>query len=335
VLTFEWMVLVTGASGFLGGHLVKRLSLDGCSIRALYHRTPPSHELTSHVGVEWMQVDLLDVYQLEDALAGISHVYHCAAIISFHQVDHAAMLHFNVEATANVVNASLNAGVEKLVYVSSIAAIGTGANQGSKMTNEDEPWGEAEYKTAYGLSKHLAEIEVWRGYGEGLSTVIVNPGVILGEGDWTKGSSELMTIAWDQFPFYTKGVTAWVDVHDVVTAMVALMAAPIEGERFVLSEDNYSYQDVLTMMAKALNRKPPTTYAGKLLTSIIWRFGSIKSLFGKRAAITRESAGNAHRVTRYDNSKLLKSLQGFSYTPILHTIGRMATHFLQHKTKNI
>jgi len=327
------MILVTGASGFLGSHLVKRLSADGAKVRALYHHTPPNVALAALPGIEWQQCDLLDIFDVAAAFEGITHVYHCAAIVSYRRQEHERMLHFNTQSTAHVVNQALESNIAKLVHVSSIAAIGRNGESPAQV-NEEEQWGETSYKTAYGISKHLAETEVWRGIGEGLNAVMVNPGIILGEGDWDRGSAALVKIAWEQFPFYTKGVTAWVDVADVVQAMLLLMASDINGERFIVSENNYSFREVMRQLAAGLQRKPAAFYAGKALTGLIWRWGALREQLGRTAAITRETAANAHSVTYYDNSRLLQALPGFQYTPLLATISRLTGAYLQAHNKN-
>lgn len=304
----------------------------GKQVRALYHTHPPQQADEQLPGIEWSKVDLLDVFEVEEAFGGIEEVYHCAAIVSFQPAMHQTMLHFNVESTANVVNFCVENAVKKLVYVSSIAAIGKIADE-VKIIDEEEQWGETAYKTAYGLSKHLAETEVWRGIGEGLNAVIINPGVILGEGDWGKGSAELVKIAWEQFPFYTKGVTAWVDVVDVVNVLITIMAEPLTGERYIVCENNYSYRDVMQKLAEAMERKPAKYYANRFLTELIWRMGALKSMWSSgRAAITKESAANAHGVTQYSNAKLLQALPEFQYTPFANTISRV-THAFMHSNR--
>ncbi len=323
------MILVTGASGFLGQHLVQSLAAKGLPVRALYNRNKPTGQLAQLKGVDWQYADLLDVYDVEEAMKGVTHVYHCAAIVSFEPKHQEAMLHFNPESTANIVNQALEQGIEKLAYVSSIAALGKATAEKPEIT-EEEQWGENNYSSAYGLSKYLAETEVWRGVGEGLNAVIVNPGIILGEGNFNDGSTELMKIAWKQFPFYTNGVTAWVDVQDVVLALQALMQSGKEAERYILSTGNYSYREVFNMMAASLNRKPPHIYANAFITGLVWRFGKLKNLFGKHAAITRETARTAHALSYFNNSKLTQALPGFSYTPLQQTIERMGKAFLAH-----
>ena len=326
------MILVTGASGFLGKHLVRRLSAQGEPVRALYHNNPPSENDKKLPNIEWQKADLLDVFDVEEVMQGVTHIYHCAAIVSFQPSGHQQMLHFNPESTANIVNQAIEQGITKMVYVSSVAALGrSGAVQ--KEITEDEEWGESGYNTAYGISKYLAETEVWRGIGEGLNAVIVNPGIILGEGDFNEGSAELMKVAFSEFPFYTKGSTGWADVKDVALLLCELMNSEYEAERYIVSAGNYSYHQVFTMMAQALGRKPPHIYANSFITNLVWRWGKLQSLFGKRPLITEETASNAHSVSLYSNAKLRSALPAFTYTPIEETIQRMAQVFLLAKKK--
>jgi len=339
----SFMILVTGASGFLGQHLVQHLSAAGKAVRALYRRHMPPPELKALPGINWMQCDLLDIMALEEAMQGISEVYHCAAIVSFHPDEKEAMMHFNIEGTANVVNEALNQNVRKLLFVSSVAALGRSEVVQTEIS-EEEQWEESRYNSRYGLSKHLAELEVWRGAGEGLSTVIVNPGIILGEptslqaasNGWDQGSARLMKVVDKEFPFYTGGVNAWVDVKDVVHAMVSLMDSDIQDERFILSAGNYAYREVFTEMAKALDKKPPHIKAGKLLSALVWRWSMFRSrLFGETATITRETARTAQREVRYNNAKLFRFLPEFQYTELKDTIERMATAFRADRLKKI
>ena len=324
------MILVTGASGFVGLHLVRTLSAQGSTVRALYHMHEPSAADKQLKGVEWQKADLLDVYDVAEVMKGVTDVYHCAAIVSFDPELHERMLFFNAESTANVVNEALIQGVRRLVYMSSIAALGR-PEAAEKEITEEEQWGESKYNSAYGLSKYMAETEVWRAIGEGLDAVILNPGIILGEGDWSKGSAGLMNIAWKEFPFYTKGVTAWVDVQDVVRLLTTIMDTDITAERFVVSAGNYSFREIFTMMAASLNRKPPRFFANNLMTGIIWRLSKVMTLAGRRVTITRETANNANALSYYSNKKLLNTLPEFSYTPIQHTIERMAKAFVQRQ----
>jgi len=322
------MILVTGASGFVGQHLVRLLSGKGMTVRALYRHTQPGAELRALPGVSWMQCDLLDVYAVEEAMKDVADVYHCAAVVSFHPSEKAEMMHVNVETTANIVNQALEQGIRKLAFVSSVAALGR--TEGTKIITEEEEWEESRYNSAYSLSKYLAEMEVWRGIGEGLSAVIVNPGIILGEGNWDEGSARLMKVAYSEFPFYTKGITSWADVKDVAEILWELMQSGTEAERFIVSAGNFSYREVFTLMAGALHRRPPHIPATPFMTGLLWRWNMLrKALTGKNITITKETARNAQKENYYDNSKLLRFLPGFSYTPVTATIERMAAAYLQ------
>ncbi|PZF73061.1 NAD-dependent epimerase/dehydratase family protein [Taibaiella soli] len=321
------MILVTGASGFVGQHLVRHLSGQGKTVRALYRNTVPDKELISLPGVSWMKCDLLDVFDVESAMDGVEEVFHCAAIVSFHPKKKEEMLHANVESTANVVNEALVQNVRKLAYVSSVAALGR--TVASKKISEEEEWEESRYNSAYGLSKYYAEMEVWRGMSEGLNAVIVNPGIILGEGDWSDGSSRLMKLAADEFPFYTEGINGWVDVKDVVNALYNLMYSDIDSERFILSAGNFSYKEIFSIMAEVLNKKPPRIKASAFMTGVLWRWNMLKTAFtGATVTITKESARNAQKQCWYDNGKLLTFLPDFAYTPIHKTLQRMAAAYI-------
>jgi nucleoside-diphosphate-sugar epimerase len=327
------MVLVTGASGFLGQHLVRYLSAQGTGTRAMYNRHEPSAELRSLPNIEWIACDLLDVFAVEEAMQGITDVYHCAGIVSFQPQRHDEMLHFNPESTANIVNQALLQGVRKMVYVSSVAALGRSGRAQIEITEEQE-WTESKYNSVYGISKYLAETEVWRGIGEGLNAVIVNPGIILGETTGHDLSAQLMKMVYREFPFYSRGTTSWADADDVVKIMVLLMGSDIGSERFIISTGNFAYREILNLMAAALNKKPPRYATNSLTTGLAWRIGRIQSVFsGKKTLITKETANNSNALSYYNNSKLLKAFPGFSYTPIQQTIDRMARSFIKFYKK--
>ena len=236
------MILVTGASGFAGSHLTHALSASGAPVRALYHRRPPDDEMSSWPGVSWMQADLLDIFAVAEAMAGIDEVYHLAAIVSFNPARKFQMIHTNTETTANIVNAALDAGVRRLLHVSSVAALGR--NGSTKEITEEAQWEESGHNSGYAQSKQSAEMEVWRGIGEGLDAVIINPGIILGaplqKAGWTDGAPRLMQTAWEEFPFYTNGISSFTDIADVVRAAIALMGSDISGERFYYQRRQFS-----------------------------------------------------------------------------------------------
>jgi dihydroflavonol-4-reductase len=321
--------LVTGASGFLGSHLVQHLSARGVRVRALYNRTAPGAAELAMPGVEWVQCDLLDVFAVEEAMQGITDVYHCAAMVSFDPKKRAEMLHFNVESTANIVNEALVQEVRRLVHVSSVAALGR-TGDGSKEISEDQEWIHSRYNSAYGLSKYLSEMEVWRGIGEGLDAVIANPGIILGSCNDNSAPAKLVRLVQREFPFYTQGITSWVGVEDTVRALELMMHSGVSAERFIISAGNYGYRHIFTVMAEALDKKPPRRKASPIVTGIVWRLSSLRGrLGGGGNIITRETAANANSFSNYDNSKFLSHHPAFTYASIEETVARMARSFIK------
>ena len=313
------MILVTGGSGLVGSHLISCLLAQGKNVRALYRNLPPK---VSHKNLQWIEGDILDVTDLEIALTDVTHVYHCAAIVSFDPKEKQQLFHTNIEGTANVVNACIDAGIEKLIYVSSVAALGRFKE--AEVVTETMKWTENKESSVYGKTKFLAEMEVWRGIGEGLNTVIVNPTIILGCGDWNKGSSSIFKTAFNEFPWFTTGETGFVDVEDVVRALTLLMESNITAQRFILNGGNVAYKDVFTKIALNFGKKPPYRKVTKLIAALVWRMEVIKGLYsGKKPLLTKETAATAQTIVHYDNSKLLKALPDFSYTPIDSTLKRI------------
>ncbi len=313
------MILVTGANGLVGSHLITKLLQQGKQVRALYRNT---HLPITSNNIEWFKADILDVVGLDEAMQGITQVYHCAAIVSFDPKGKDLLHKTNVEGTANVVNACINNAIEKLLFVSSVASLGR-ANAEATIT-ELSKWIESSNNSAYAKSKYLAEMEVWRGIGEGLQAVIVNPSIILGNGDWTKGSAAIFKSAYDEFAWYTTGINGFVDVQDVVSAMVQLMDSSIVAERFIVSAENSSYQQLFTQIAIAFKKQPPHKKVTSFLAAIVWRLEALKAMFtNSKPLLTKETAHTAQTKINYDNSKLLKVLPSFTYTSLPNSIERI------------
>ncbi|SEW12097.1 NAD-dependent epimerase/dehydratase family protein [Chitinophaga arvensicola] len=324
------MILVTGGTGFLGSYLIRALVAAGKPVRALYRQQPSPRLQDISDKIEWVPGDILDVCALEDAMVGVTQVYHCAAVVSFQEADKDRLLKINAEGTANVVNMALDAGVNKLLYVSSVAAIGR-AKPGAAV-NEECEWEDSKNNSRYSISKFQGEMEVWRGIAEGLDAVIVNPAIILGAGFWNDGSGALLKNAWKEFPYYTRGVNGFVDVEDVVTVMIRLMDSNIQGERFILSADNWEYQRLFTTMAQALGKKPPHKEARPWMAEVVWRLEKVKGMVtGKHPLITRETARTAQLKVYYENNKILQALPGFQFRPLEETIRHISAAYLRER----
>lgn len=312
----EKKILVTGGAGLVGNELIKQLLQAGENVKAIYHSSPIS---ISHPSLSVVQCDILDISMLEEVMEGITHVYHAAALVSYDPRDRHQLLKINIEGTANIVNACLNKGVDKLVHVSSVAALGRIRN--GEMVTEKMMWTEETSNSVYGKSKYYGEMEVWRGTAEGLKAVIVNPSLILGGDNWESGSSAIFKNAYNEFPWYTDGVTGMVDVRDVARAMILLMNSSISSERFIVSGENLSYKELFTMMANCFDKKPPTRKVNHFLAEVVWRMEFIKSrLTGKKNLLTKETARTAQAKVYFDNQKILDALPEFHFTKIKDTI---------------
>ncbi|MBS1745295.1 MAG: NAD-dependent epimerase/dehydratase family protein [Bacteroidetes bacterium] len=317
-------IFITGATGLTGSHLIKELSNRGSSIKALYRTEIPF----VHNNIEWIKGDLFDTVLLDNVMQGVDEVYHCAAKISYNPKDKIELFKTNVEGTANIVNACLNNQVKKLLHVSSVAALGLKKN--SVPITETMKWNDETEGSVYGKSKYLGEMEVWRGIAEGLNAVIINPSVILGAGDWNKGSSEIFKTVYKEFPYYSDGVAGFVDVKDVVAIMISLMQSDIVAERFIVSAENVKYKDLFTMIAAAFQKKAPYKKVTPFMAAVIWRIEKFKSMItGKPPFITKETADTALAKLFFDNTKLLKSLPGFQYTPLKKSIERICSELLE------
>lgn len=318
------MIVVTGASGLLGSALIQALAPLGIHIKALYHTTPlPNY---AYNNVLPTQVDILDIVALQQVMIGATQVYHCAGLVSFAPNDAALLFKINVEGTTNVVNACLAASVQKLVHVSSVAALGRLRHL--QTINETMQWTPQSNGSHYGYSKYLGEMEVWRGHAEGLQVAIINPTIILGYANWQVGSAQLFKSVANGFEWYSTGSTGFVLASDVAKAMVLLMQSNINGQRYIVSENNYTYQQILNCMAKGFGKPALTKKVTPFIAAVIWRIEKLKSFFtSHKPLITKETAASALAQVQFDNTKLLKALPQFAYSNTLAGIIDICNQF--------
>ncbi|HRP56444.1 NAD-dependent epimerase/dehydratase family protein [Agriterribacter sp.] len=311
------MIFVTGGTGLLGSYLLRELVARGKKVTALYRNEIPQTGYSNQV--HWIQGDIHDIVLLEEIMLQAKQVYHCAATVSFNPKKKYELLKVNAEGTANIVNAALRTGIQKLVHVSSVSAMGR-KRDGMQVTEETK-WEEESNNSNYGRSKYFAELEVWRGISEGLNAVIVNPTFILGAGNWETGSAAMFKKAWKQFPWYTEGVSGFVDAADVAKAMILLMESNVSNERFIISAENWPFKKVFTEMALAFNKKPPHKKASPYMAGLLWRIEKMRSFFtGSEPLLTKEAVDTAQRKVYFDSSKLMQVLPHFSYKPLQRTI---------------
>ncbi|MEN0054393.1 MAG: NAD-dependent epimerase/dehydratase family protein [Mucilaginibacter sp.] len=313
------MILVTGATGFLGAELAKLLVGTGAQIRCTKRASSKIPALLQpfQQQIQWVDADMLDVFALEDALQGVTQVYHCAAWVSLKQADKEPMISTNVTGTANLVNLCAAMGI-RMVHVSSIAAIGV-AKPGELIT-EEHHLEESADNDGYAISKLESEMEVWRGIAEGLDAVIVNPSLILGASAGKSGTGALFETVRKGLKFYTGGSGGFVDAEDVAKCMVALMNSPITAERYIISAENYTYKNITAEIAQAFGIPPPSKLAKPWMMSLAWRGAAvIAALTGKSPAIDKTSAMAASQIREFDNAKIKQAI-GMEFKPISKTI---------------
>lgn len=310
-------VLVTGGTGFLGAYILKNLIEKGFTVRATRRSAALPFFIPSGIleKVEWVDADVLDVVSLEDALEGVWAVIHAAAIVSFDRKDRDKMYQVNVEGTANVVNCAVESGVKRLIHVSSVAALGRTSRK--EMVTEEKKWEDNSSNTHYAISKHHAEMHVYRGFAEGLEGVVINPSTILGYGNWHQSSCAIFKNAYKGFNWYTKGVNGFVGVEDVAEATVQLLESDISQERYILNAENWPFQKLFNTIADNFGKPRPAREATKAMGELAWRMESMKAMLtGSKPLLTRETAKVAQSQTSFDNSALCAALPGFSFTPL-------------------
>jgi len=312
------MVLVTGGTGLVGAHLLIHLLEKGENVRALYRNSESTQKTKAlfslyqkndlYDSIQWIQGDILDIPTLENAFQGIDQVYHCAAMISFDPKEEDLVRKPSIEGTSKIVNFCLANNVKKLCHVSSIAALGDLLEHESIITEETE-WNPEKPHSDYAISKYGAEMEIWRGLQEGLEVVVVNPGVIIGPGFWNQGSGELFTKVKNGLAFYTKGLTGFVTVSDVVSIMHQLMKSPIHGERFTLISQNIVFQDFLYSIADELKVKRPKYHATPFMMNALSKLDWIASnVFGQKRQLSKASARSSYTTDLYSNEKIKNAL---------------------------
>ncbi|WP_293299283.1 NAD-dependent epimerase/dehydratase family protein [Pedobacter sp. UBA4863] len=315
------MILVTGATGFLGTELVRQLTNQNMAVRAIKRNSSSIPALLKNNPlVTWHTADINDTENLADAFEGITKVYHCAATVSFAPKDKAKLLKINIEGTANIVNLCLENNV-RLLHVSSIAALGYPKKD--ELISEKHFWDYDPKAHNYAISKYQGEMEVWRGIAEGLDAVIVNPAVIIGKNAGFNGSGAIFKLVKEGLKFYTNGATGIVDVEDVAKCMILLMESQITAERYTLSADNLHYKDFFAQIAKGFHIKAPGIAAKPWMLGIAWRAAKLVSLFTRKpAALTKETARSSFNLSYYTNQKIINTLN-FKFKPLDQSIAEV------------
>jgi len=330
------MILVTGGTGLLGSRLLFDLTSRGERVRAIkretsnldavrrifsYHSDRPAELLFR---IEWVDADIMDIDSLLEAMDNVNYVYHTAGFVSFDPEDREIIIKTNVDGTRNVVNACLARSVKKLCHVSSTSALGPADPDG--LVREASLWVSEKDTCSYYISKYRSEMEVWKGMEEGLKSVVVNPSIILGPGFWQKGFSQIFPAVYRGYSYYTSGGSGFVAVEDVAAAMITLMNSRITGERFILTAENLTYNEVLTLIARSLKVRPPSIEINSFIGNIALCIDNLRGIFGGKRILTREILASAYKKIYLSNEKFTETFHA-DFMSIKNAINKICELF--------
>ena len=300
------MYFITGATGLVGSTLTKALAIQGKKIKVFY-RSESDLSLLEEIKGDIIKVEgsLSDSTLLIEELKGVHTVIHAAALVSFEKKDAKEIYETNVIGTKNLVDAALVNEVNKFIYISSVAAIGR--KKDAPLINEKTQWIESSLNSIYGKSKHLGELEVWRGFEEGLNGFIVNPSIILGKGDWNKSSAKLIKFIHDHKSYYPEASLNFVDLRDVRDVILKLMDKDVHGERFILNGGQHTYQSLFEYTSLLFNftkiRKPISVSKLRFAQTLL----AIRAFITQTSPLlTKETITALKHTYAYDTSKVEK-----------------------------
>lgn len=318
------MILVTGATGILGRVIVLELLKRGKSVRATKRKSSNLEEVKNSFRfytenpndffdkIEWINVDFEDLNSLQIALNGVEEVYHCAAKVSFHPNDEKKMYQTNINGTKQLLYACENSSVKKFLFVSSIAVL-DGFNENGEL-DESSDFNPKVDHSAYAISKHFSEMEVWRVSAEGLKVAIVNPGLIIGSGNWQESSGTLFKELGQ--PSYTfSGGTSYVDVRDVAKISVELMDKNIFGERFIVISENKKYEEVSNFIKQKLGKPTVKIVPDALLKAGVYLNFMLGWLVSSLQMATKVNVKSVTELHKISNKKIKEKLN-YEFIPV-------------------
>lgn len=333
------MILVTGATGILGRFIVLELLKRGKTVRATKRKSSNLEEVKDSFGfytenhteffnkIEWINVDFEDIYSLQKALVGVEEVYHCAAKVSFHPKDKRKMYKTNIEGTKQLLYACENSSVKKFLFVSSIAVL-DGFNENGEL-DESSDFNPKVDHSSYAISKHFSEMEVWRASAEGLNVAIVNPGLIIGSGNWNESSGTLFKeLGENSYTF--SGGTSYVDVRDVAKISVELMENNIFGERFILISENKKYEEIANFIKQKLGKSATKIVPNGLLKVGVFLNAILGWLISPLKMANKVNVQSVTEFNKISNKKIKEKLN-YKFISVEESLAFHLENYLKRK----
>jgi dihydroflavonol-4-reductase len=327
------MIAITGANGLLGSFILKKFISEKLPVIGLKRVNSDISSLDKALHeAEWRDADITNSLTLADALKNINTVIHTAAVVSFDPRAKEKIFQTNVVGTQNIVNACLVSGVSRLIFISSVAALGR--KKGTTEINEENKWIDSDLNSDYAKSKYLAELEIYRGKEEGLSISIVNPSVILSTANPNKSSGQLFKYVNEERLFYTDGHINYVDVRDVANVVYRIYESKINGDKFIANAGSIELKQLITKIAVRLEKKEPSIKINSnLLMAAAWLEEMRCRLTRTEALISRQSVKMSGEKFIYQNQKSIDQLNAV-YRPLDETLDWCCEYYRMAFTTN-
>lgn len=301
-------ILVTGANGFLGSWVTRRLAEEGHQVFSLVRQSSDLTELKG-VKTEYIYGDVTDLHSLLNAFQGMDSVFHLAGLVAYKRTDRAAMEKVNVDGTFNVVEACRATGIRRMVHLSSVVAVGASFDP-DHILNEDSTYNLSHLNLGYFETKRKAELIVQEACRQNrLDAVILNPSTIYGPGDARKGSRKTqLKVAQGKFKFYTAGGVNVVSVQDAVDGIVSAWKKGRTGERYILAGDNLLIRQLFEIIASQAGQPSPKYKIPTPVLHGIGMIGDLMGVLGMKSPISQENAWTSTLFHWFDSSKAQREL---------------------------
>ncbi len=305
-------VFITGGTGLLGNSILTQLINDGynCSAISRSKKNPEGP-------VNWIQADLLDPSAYDQELRGKNTIIHAAGLISYLASDKQKLFQSNFMATRDLVNAAIYHGVEKLIYISSASTLLRSSNPLNISVHSK---GTPVFNSQYARSKFLAELEIWRAEAEGMKVCILHPSLIIGYGNWTKGSMNIFQHVLDGLKYYPPGQTGIVSADDVAKIISRICKHEIFGKSILVNAEVWSYKNLLNEIAFQLAKPAISKKASPWMATMMACTETLKSFINfKNVLITKETIKSSFSQFSYDTD----TMADYHYEDIKTLIGKI------------
>ncbi len=321
------MILLAGASGFLGQHLCRYLCDQEKKVAGIYHSSSPSFQ---HENLHYYKIDLLDYHSLEECVQSlpIEIIIDAAAQVSYGNSGD-SLIQNNVRMTENLANIALQESIA-LLKISSIAALGSPDEDG--LIHEDSQWDPKEWHSAYALSKKQSEMEIWRAMAEGLEAMILCPGIILGLGNPSSMSDKFTRVLLSDNKYYTEGASLFIDVQDLCRMIGLCLDTWKPGEKYIAGGNNLDFKTLVNAVDEAKGIKTSKIGISEWMGIPFMMFYNLgKILQGKKSILNKETRKMLFSNEQYATDKFQKEFPDFQYTPIVDSF----RNFLAQESKSL